>query len=305
MTGASALGNANMPILNFGSLNIDRVLRVGHVVRPGETIASTSLSVFAGGKGANQSVALARAGAEVAHAGKVGADGGWLVERLNREKVDTRWVRVGPGATGQAMIQVDDAGQNAIVLLAGANHDIDPREIDEALAAFGPESWLLVQNETSAVGHAIQTAKRRGMRVALNPAPFDDRVVGYPLDQLDLLCLNESEAAAMAGLGSPEQIVAALAAQSPKCEILLTLGAAGSLYCGTGGPIRVPALDVKAIDTTAAGDTFLGYFLAARCRELGPAESLELATRAAALCVTRAGAMDSIPRLDEVLAFRL
>jgi ribokinase len=294
-----------MAILNFGSLNIDRVFRVGRIARPGETIASTSLGVFAGGKGANQSVALARAGAQVSHAGKVGADGRWLLDKLGQEKIDTRWVRVSHGATGQAMIQVDDQGQNAIVLLAGANHEISPDEIDEALADFPVDSWLLVQNETSQVAHAIQSAKARGMRVAFNPAPFDSGVLNYPLDHLDLVCVNESEAAAMAGAAAPEQIAAALAGEFPKCEILITLGSAGVLYRGASGQIQVPAPKVDAVDATAAGDTFLGYFLAGRCRELGVRESLELGCRAAALCVTRPGAMDSIPRLDEVLAFRL
>jgi ribokinase len=293
-----------MAILNFGSLNIDRVFRVGRIARPGETVASASLGVFAGGKGANQSVALARAGAQVAHAGKIGPDGTWLLDKLSQEKVDTRRVRIGRGATGQAMIQVDDEGQNAIVLLAGANHEISPDEIDEALADFPAESWLLVQNETSSVAHAIQSAKARGMRVAFNPAPFDSRVLKYPLDQLDLFCVNESEAAAMAGAGPSEQLAAALAGQLPTCEILLTLGSDGVLYRGAAGPMRVAAPQVHAVDTTAAGDTFLGYFLAGRCRELDVRESLERACRAAALCVTRPGAMDSIPRLDEVLAFR-
>ena len=294
-----------MRILNFGSLNIDRVFRVGHIARPGETIGSASLNVFAGGKGANQSVALARAGAQVAHAGKIGGDGKWLLERLNQEKVDTRWIRVGTGATGQAIIQVDDAGQNAIVLLAGANHEVSPGEIDEVLADCPAESWLVVQNETSSVGHAIHSAKARGMRVAFNPAPIDRRVLEYPMSQLDLLCVNETEGEAMAGAGPPEQIVADLAARFAKCEILLTLGSGGVLYRGPVGPMRVAAPQVQAVDTTAAGDTFFGYFLAGRCRDMGLRESLELACRAAALCVTRAGAMDSIPRLDEVLAFRL
>jgi ribokinase len=305
MTGPRKTALRAMAILNFGSLNIDRVFRVGHIARPGETTASTSLEVFAGGKGANQSVALARAGAEVAHAGKIGADGRWLLDKLGQEKIDTRWVKVSRGATGQAMIQVDDEGQNAIVLLAGANHEISPAEIDETLADFPAGSWLLVQNETSSVAHAIHSAKARGMRVAFNPAPFDSGVLKYPLDHLDLICVNESEAAAMAGAAAPEQIAAALAGEFPNCEILITLGSAGVLYRGTAGKIQVAAPKVDAIDATAAGDTFFGYFLAGHCRDLGVRESLEMACRAAALCVTRPGAMDSIPRLDEVLAFRL
>ena len=179
-----------MDVLNLGSLNIDRVFRVRTIVRPGETIASHALDVFAGGKGANQSVALARAGARVAHAGKLGADGAWLLEKLAREGVDTSRVLVGQGPTGQAIIQVDDAGQNAIVLKSGENHAITPDEIDVWLDGWKPGTWLLVQNEISSVGHAIGRAKQRGLCVAFNPAPIDDRVGQYPLDLVDLLCVN-------------------------------------------------------------------------------------------------------------------
>jgi ribokinase len=292
-----------MAILNFGSLNVDRVFRVPRIVRPGETIASSSLGVFAGGKGANQSVALARAGAKVAHAGKIGSDGAWLLKKLAGEGIDTRWVRRGTGPTGQATIQVDDAGQNAIVLVGGANHEITPDEIDETLASCAAGSWLLVQNETSAVDHAVRRARERGLRVAFNPAPFDDRVARYPLKLVDLLCLNEIEGAAMSGQSEPDAIVAELAARLPDCEIVLTLGVAGVMRDGPGGRISLDAFSVNAIDATAAGDTFIGYYLAGLNRGLSTRESLDLARRAAALCVTRPGAMDSIPRLDEVLAF--
>jgi ribokinase len=292
-----------MAILNLGSLNIDRVFEVDHIVAPGETIGSRSLCVFAGGKGANQSVALARAGVEVAHAGKIGPDGQWLLEKLARENVDTRWVRVGSGPSGQAMIQVAGDGQNAIVVIGGANYEITPQEVDESLASFCADDWLLVQNETSAVEHAIRAAKQRGMRVALNPAPFDSRVEQYPLEQLDLLCVNQSEGAAMTGQTAPQAIRTALAARLRGCEIVLTLGPAGVIGHGPDGPMRSDACRVIAVDTTAAGDTFLGYYLAGRTGGLGSHESLERACRAAALCVTRPGAMDSIPRLDEVLAF--
>ncbi len=203
-------------VYNLGSLNIDRVFRVAHIVRPGETLASTSLAEFAGGKGANQSVALARAGARVVHIGKIGADGVWLRDRLAAEGVDVGSIAVGTAPTGQAIIQVDDAGQNAIVLLSGANAEITPEEIDAALAVAPAGSWLLAQNETSGVAHAIQAAKRRGLRVAFNPAPLDERVADYPLDLVDLLCVNETEAAVLRG-----------GAVRPAGDILLTLGSRG------------------------------------------------------------------------------
>ena len=148
------------------------------------------------------------------------------------------------------MIQVDDHGQNAIVLLAGANHEISPAEIDVALANFPADSWLLVQNETSSVAHAIQSAKARGMRVAFNPAPFDSRVLDYPLEHLDLLCVNETEAAAMAGSAAPDQIATALAGEFPNCQILLTLGSAGVLWIVTVLPLMAivhgPLTDVPS-----------------------------------------------------------
>jgi ribokinase len=290
-------------ILNLGSLNIDRVVRVCHIARPGETIAGESLAIFAGGKGANQSVALARAGAQVAHLGKIGDDGQWLLEKLSREQIDTRWVRVGSGPTGQAMIQVDDTGQNAIVLVGGANQDITAQEVDAAVSGFSAGSWLLTQNETSAVEHAIRSAKQHDLRVAFNPAPFDRRVLHYPLELVDLLCLNETEGAAMTGQNAAADILSALGERLPGCEIVLTLGAAGASYRGPQGEIHVPACQVDAVDTTAAGDTFLGYYLACRSRGLEARGSLQQASRAAALCVTRPGAMDSIPRSDETSRF--
>ena len=290
-------------IFNLGSLNIDRVFRVEHIARPGETIGSKSLAEFAGGKGANQSVALARAGAKVAHIGKIGPDGVWLAEKLAAEGIDTRWIRQGASPTGQAIIQVDDAGQNAIVLEAGANAEITPREVDEALADAAAGAWLLVQNETSAVAHAIGAAKKRGLRVAFNPAPFNALVRQYPLASVDLLCLNETEAAALTGQTSTAAMLEALARELPDCEILLTLGAQGAIRRAAGAEIRQPGLSVKAVDTTAAGDTFLGYYLAAQAAGFDPPACLETACRAAALCVTRPGAMESIPRREEVLTF--
>jgi len=292
-----------MAILNLGSLNIDRVFRVPRIVVPGETIASHSLQIFAGGKGANQSVALARAGAEVIHFGKIGHDGQWLLDKLGQCGVDTSVILLGDSPSGQALIQVDDAGQNAIVVSGGANEEITSDDVDRALDACPQATWLLVQNETSAVGHAIASAKQRGLRVALNPAPMNDRVREYPLELVDLLCVNQTEAAALSGRVDVEEMLASLAAAWPQCEIVVTLGAEGAICCGPQGKVRSFARRVTPIDTTAAGDAFLGYYLASRSREVSVAESLEIACRAAALCVTRPGALDSIPTRNEVAAF--
>ncbi len=287
-------------VYNLGSLNIDRVVRVPHIVAGGETIAGGKYEVFAGGKGANQSVALARAGAAAKHVGRVGEDGRWLVERLAAESVDTAHVRVGPTPTGQALIQVDDAGENAIVVVAGANAEITPEDIDAALAEASAGDWLLVQNEISGVAHALRKAKRRGMHVAFNPAPCDQQVHAYPLECVDLLCVNETEAAALGRTSDVEAAAAALCDRLPAGEILLTRGAAGAWHLSAAGRLQQQARRVQTIDTTAAGDTFLGYYLAARLAGERPSECLSLATQAAALCVTRAGAMDSIPRRAEL-----
>jgi ribokinase len=280
-------------VYNLGSLNIDRVFRVPHLVRPGETLAASSYAELAGGKGLNQSVALARAGAPVTHIGRVGADGLWLREKLAAEGVDTQFVSVGPGATGQAIIQVDDAGENSIVLLAGENTQIVAEEIDQALAQAQLGSWLLVQNETSGVAHAMQIAKRQGLQVAFNPAPCDERVASYPLELVDLLCVNESEAVPFQG---------ALRDRLRECEVLLTLGAGGAMLQSAAGELHVAAARVPVVDTTAAGDTFLGYFLAARLRNHSDHECLAIANAAAGLCVSRPAAMDSIPKWVEVAA---
>ena len=248
-----------MAILNLGSLHVDREFRVPRIVHAGETLASHSLEIFAGGKGANQSVALAHAGADVIHAGKIGPDGRWLLDKLLQCGVDTDAVIESASPTGQAIIQIDDAGQNAIVVLGGANAEITTDEVDRALDGCPRATWLLVQNETSAVAHAIRRAHERGLRVALNPAPMDDRVRAYPLELVDLLCVNQIEAAALSGKTGIDEIVESLAVAWPQCEIVVTLGADGAIGCGMQGRVRLPARRVTAVDTTAAGDTFLGY----------------------------------------------
>lgn len=280
-------------VYNLGSLNLDRVFRVPHIARPGETLAASSLTTFPGGKGANQSVALARAGARVVHLGCLGADGQLLRERLALEGVDTRHViEVKDTPTGQAIIQVDDQGQNSIVILAGANGAIRPADIETALAGVPAGSWLLVQNETNCVADAMYFAHERGLKIGFNPAPADDRIRGYPTELVDLWCLNETEHGQLHDL-LPGRLTG-------DQEVLLTRGAGGATLWRADTELHLPAEPVEAIDTTAAGDTFLGYYLAGLIAGLPPEARLGRAIRAAAICVTRPGAMDSIPRAAEV-----
>jgi ribokinase len=291
-----------MRVLNFGSLNVDHVYRVAHIARPGETLGSGAYTRFPGGKGANQSVALARAGAAVWHAGQVGPESAWLRERLAADGVRTDFVRVGEEPGGHAIIQVEEgSGQNSIVLFGGANRSIAPALVEAALAAFSPGDVLLLQNEINATAELIRRGHAAGLRVCLNPAPMDDAVLGFPLELLDLLVVNEHEGAALAGTDDPARMLDTLAARYPRTRVCLTLGAAGAVFRDVSGEtFRQAARRVAAVDTTAAGDTFIGYFLAAEGAGKSVPEALANACAAAALSVTRPGAMDSIPWAREL-----
>jgi len=292
-----------MRIVNFGSLNIDHVYRVRTIARPGETVASKSYQVFAGGKGANQSVALARAGVRVWHAGQVGEDGRWLIAKLRAYGVCTEHIHISEAPTGHAIIQVDDCGQNAIVLFAGANHSLRREMIDDVLANFGEGDLLLLQNEVNDIPYIMTCAHRRGMKVCFNPAPFTDEVARYPLQLVSTLVLNETEAAELTGAESPAEALSQLRRRFSDCEIILTCGGDGVLFRSEGAEGRFAAYRVKAVDTTAAGDTFIGYYLAGMVCARPLQERLSWACAAAALCVTRPGAMDSIPSAKEVVEF--
>ncbi|MSR82983.1 MAG: ribokinase [Candidatus Latescibacteria bacterium] len=289
-----------MSILNFGSLNIDHVYQVEHIVRPGETLPSTSYQVFAGGKGANQSAALGQAGAKVFHAGRVGPEGHWLVDKLAGLGVDMRFTLGDEAPTGHALIQVDREGNNAIVLFAGCNTRISEAQIDQTLEEFVRGDILLLQNEINNLPQLMQQAKARGMMICFNPAPFTGEVPGYPLELVDILVVNEGEGSGLSGAQEPRAILEALVKRYPQVKIVLTLGEHGVLYSSPQECFHLPAEQVRAVDTTAAGDTFIGYFLAGLAAGVSARQAMERATRAAALCVTRAGAMDSIPGAAEL-----
>ncbi len=290
-----------MKILNFGSLNIDLIYRVPHIVRPGETLSATALTTSAGGKGANQSVALAKAGAPVWHGGTVGTDGSWLRDLLGRFGVKTEFIREYDGPTGQALIQVDEKGQNSIVLFGGGNLNNDEAQADLVLSRFGEGDFLVLQNEINLTPYVMEKAAARGMKICLNPAPYSEEVKGWPLDTLEYLVVNEIEGQDLAGReGSPEETLDRLTDLYPRMQILLTAGKEGAWYgCG---PERVhsPIVEAPVVDTTAAGDTFLGYFLASRVKGLGIGESMDRASLASSVTVSRPGAMESIPFAGEL-----
>ena len=290
-----------MRVINFGSLNFDHFYEVEHFVRPGETITADKYHLLCGGKGLNQSIALAHAGAKVFHAGKIGRDGQLLVARLKTAGVDTTHIDVAESEpSGHAVIQVDKNGQNSIIIHGGANRAVRKEDVKRVLDHFAPGDCLLLQNEISSISEIIDQAKKQGLTIFLNPAPMDKKVPGYPLDKVDYFIINDIEGGELTGEAEPEAIIKAMLSRFPRSATILTLGQKGAIYADQQTKISVPAEKVIPVDTTAAGDTFIGYFIAQKIKGQPVENCLSMASRAAAICVTRRGAADSIPLKDEV-----
>ena len=289
-------------ILNFGSLNADYVYTVDHMVRGGETTASTGMTIFPGGKGLNQSIALARAGLPVCHAGLIGEDGDFLLQTLTENSVDTRFVGRIPGRGGHTVIQVDKNAQNAILLFGGSNRAVTPEYADQVLSNFAEGDLLLLQNEISALPHIIDKAHAIGMEIWLNPSPMDEGVFACDLTKVSGFFLNELEGAELTGSEDPEEILTRMAEKFPDAAVVLTLGEHGAWYMKDSARVFCPAEKAEAVDTTAAGDTFTGYFLRGKLDGLAPYDALQLAAKAAAVTVSRPGAAPSIPKHEELNA---
>lgn len=283
-----------MAIWNLGSINADHFYAVPHIPAPGETLAATGLTTGIGGKGANMSVAAARAGARVHHIGAIGADGVWMRDRLMEYGVDTRFIAQVGAATGHAIIAVADDGENAITLFPGANHAIPEATVQSALSDAATGDWFLCQNETTGQLRAAELAKTLGLRIAYAAAPFAAAAVKQVLPLLDFLILNEIEMQQLhdaTGLAAPDL---------PVETVIVTMGGKGAVLYHAGGEQAFPAIPVTPVDTTGAGDTFTGYVLAGLDRGLTIAQSMRLASHAGALMVTRHGTADVIPDLAEV-----
>ena len=294
-----------MKVLNLGSLNIDRVYSVEHFARKGETIASTKLEINGGGKGLNQSVALARAGAEVYHAGAIGSDGTFLQTLFESAGVHTEYLQMSKAQTGHAVIQLTPEGQNCIIISSGANDEIQEEYIDEVLKHFSPGDFLLLQNETSNVAYAMRRAKEKGMRIVFNASPVDERMKPYPLELVDYFLINEVEGCILADCEEISQstygeIIETVFLKFPHACIVMTVGSDGVIYRDIDKKASHDGYPVKVEDTTAAGDTFCGFFLAGVIQGLSVEECLETATRASAIAVSRKGAAVSIPDWKEV-----
>ena len=352
-----------MKILSFGSLNIDYVYRLPHIVVPRETISSNNINIFAGGKGLNQSAAaiaalqhtpgqktatvrhattapnahgahtartpqektatsrhvthtvptahatrttptaLAATGAtdiKVLHAGCVGNDDRMLCAELQKRGVDTTFVRTVETPTGHAIIQVAESGENAIIVYGGANRDICPAHITEAIDTCAAGDILLLQNEINAIPEIMTAASQRKIRIFFNAAPCSAQVAQYPLHLADTLIVNEVEGEMLSGKSDPQHIIAVLTARYPHSAIIVTAGAKGALYgCGTTRH-HAAAPSFKVVDTTGAGDTFVGYYAASIASASTPADAMHIACHAASLSITRQGATASIPYYWEV-----
>ena len=294
-----------MRILCFGSLNIDHTYRLSHFPLPGETMSADSYQTYCGGKGLNQSVALVKTGAEVFHAGQIGENGTMLTDFLRECGVDTRFVRTDATPTGHAIIQVEAGGQNCIILYEGANKTLTEEFVDSVLAEFSEGDALVLQNEINQMPYIMRSAKARGMKIFFNPAPFTPEVYTYPLKTVDFLVVNETEAMGLTETDSPEAAIEALTKKSPCETVIVTLGSAGSCAVVGGCVHYCGRYKVKAVDTTAAGDTYMGYLVSEIMRGTAPQAAMKTSAKAAAIAVSRYGAGASVPSAAEVAAAEL
>lgn len=304
-------------VINLGSINIDYVYQVPHFVRPGETLAATARAVHMGGKGLNQTVAMARAGLAVAHAGRVGPDGGLLKEFLEAEGVDVSAIETDPSTpSGHTVIQVTPEAENSILYFPGTNAGITPAFLERAFASSNPGDWLVIQNELNGLDAIFKAAEKKGLRIVFNPAPWTDAAASVPVERVEALIVNETEARGMLGETelSGEALMRALTERTAAPVVILTEGSRGARVCcrraGGGVSAKIPCWPVEAVDTTGAGDTFTGYAVRALVETAEDSDpeakalisGLRFAALAAALSVTKPGAAGSIPTRAEVEA---
>lgn len=290
-----------MKVLNFGSLNLDYVYQVESILIPGETQASKSRQIFCGGKGLNQSIALAKAGIPVYHAGLIGEGGEPLLEVCKENGVNTEFIRQIPGPCGHTVIQVDENGQNCILLFGGSNRSMTKEFVDTVLDSFEEGDIILLQNEINELDYIIDRAYEKHMMIILNPSPFDNALENCDLSKISLFLMNEIEGFQITGEKEPDKILTKVKTLYPKAKVVLTLGGDGSVYQDETGIYRQGIFKVKAVDTTAAGDTFTGYFISSIIDGLPVQDGLELAAKASAIAVSRPGATASIPLRSEVV----
>ncbi len=287
-----------MTLYNLGSINTDYVYSLDHLPAPGETLRAHEFQIGLGGKGLNISVAMMRAGAPVSHIGAIGVGDTNVISMLTQQGVDLAAVDKIDGVTGHAVVYVDAQSENQIVIVGGANQAITETHIRNSLADAGPEDWLVLQNETNANELGLTVAREKGMKVALVAAPFDAQTLPDLILRVDLVSMNRSETEEF------ERAIGRSFREAAGPDFLLTYGSDGAEYVGSRGSARISAHTVDAVDTTGAGDTFFGSFLAKYALGLPLEEALSYANAAAALQVQRKGAAVAIPSHEEVVAFQ-
>ncbi|MCR5760437.1 MAG: ribokinase [Sphaerochaetaceae bacterium] len=299
-----------MKVLNFGSLNLDNVYKTDHFVSAGETLTADSVTVNAGGKGLNQSIALSRAGADVYHAGCLGKGGQMLKDTLESNGVNTSMLKEVDQLQGNAIIQVNKEGENCILLFGGSNRCITKQQINETMRRFDSGDYIILQNEVNCLNEIVDSASSFGLKIVLNPSPFDFALNSVDWSKLDWIILNEVEAQRLMEdflyqdniniSENPKLFWEAAHDKWPDLKIVLTLGSHGAWAFTTREEIFQEAFKVKPVDTTAAGDTFTGYFFASLIKGKSIKECMRLAAKASSIAVCRQGAASSIPRAEEV-----
>ncbi len=288
-----------MKILNYGSMNVDHVYEVHHIVQPGETINAISKNLYPGGKGLNQSIAVAKAGGDIWHMGVLGADGSILERAMLDNRVHTDFIKRIPGDSAHTVIQVDQNGQNCILVFAEEAITFSDAKMEEVLSHFSPGDAVIFQNELRRGPVFMQKAAEKGLTIVFNPSPMEDSVFSYPLEQVSWFIVNEIEGSALTGEKEPERILDEFRQKYPQAGVVLTLGGDGAWAMHGEERVFQPSFPVKVIDTTAAGDTFMGYFVTGLLRGDGLKAVLKRAAKAASIAVSRAGAAVSIPTAEE------
>ncbi len=289
-----------MKILVFGSLNIDDNYQMDHIAKEKETTFADEYSVAAGGKGLNASIAISKSGQHVYLAGNIGNDAKVLQDTLDEYHVDTTYLNHVNEPNGHAIIQIDKNGENSIFIYGGSNQSVKRDYIDEVLTHFTKGDLLVMQNEINDEGYIMNKAKEQGLSILLNPSPFNETVLTYPLDKVDYIFINEVEGEGFTNEKEPQKILTKLKEMYPNTKVILTLGSTGAYYQDKDNLLFQPSFKVKAIDTVGAGDTFMGYFCSGLANNTDIKECMELAAKASSITCTRKGAAKSIPTIEEI-----
>ena len=287
-----------MKILNFGSINKDFFYSVNDFVKPGETISSIRYNIKIGGKGLNQSVGISKAGQNIYHAGIINKDDTFILDKLKKWNINCENILLSNNPTGHAIIQVDKKGENSIIIHGGANHDVNIKFIKSVLSKFDSGDILVIQNEINNIKEIIDRAHYKKMKIIFNPAPFNNEILSYDLNKISTLILNQTEGEALSKEKKPDGILKVLNSKFNNTKIILTLGEKGSLYSFKDELLKIKAHKLDTVDTTGAGDTFIGYYVAGIASKMNTKDNLNRASEAAALATTKLGGAESIPRIN-------